>query len=265
MIPISDDNPTRIRPYVVYALIAINILVFIYDHVGATNSFGKLWNWSMVPYSVLSDVRMTPVINQVGQIIGFSEAPQVGPHPQWITIFSSMFMHSGLVHIGGNMLFLWIFGNNIEDALGHAKFIIFYLVCGVLAAATHIAVSMVGRGKYIPTVGASGAIAGVLGAYLILYPQARVRTLVLFWFVWSSVEIPALLVLGVWFVTQLTGILGTGGQVGGGVAYGAHVGGFIAGVIIILMLGGRKLTRRGPRRYYRVYDDERPYPWRKWE
>ena len=263
MIPISDDNPTRIKPYVVYALIAINVLVYIIDHVGATNAFGRLWNWSMVPYSVISDVRVVPVLNQVGQIVGFSKAPEVGPHPQWITIFSSMFLHGGLAHIGGNMLFLWIFGNNIEDTLGHFKFILFYLACGVLAAITHIVVSFMGGSQFIPTVGASGAIAGVLGAYLILFPQARVRTLVLFWIIWHFVEIPAVFVLGVWFLTQLTGILGTGGQVGGGVAYGAHIGGFIAGVILILLVGGRRLINRRPRRYYRAYDDDQPYPWRK--
>jgi membrane associated rhomboid family serine protease len=170
-----------------------------------------------------------------------------------------MFMHGSLVHIGGNMLYLWIFGNNIEDSLGHAKFIFFYLACGAIAAIAHIILSI---HSTVPTVGASGAIAGVLGAYLILYPRQNIRTLVFLLFFWTFLEVPALFVLGVWFATQLFGLAGSGGMVGGGVAYGAHVGGFIAGVALIIMFGGRKL--RGPRRYYRrqsTYD----YTSRRWE
>lgn len=244
MIPLADENPPRTKPYVVYILIAINLAVFIYGYI---NPRVKLL--SMIPFSVMHDLRVQPLFNmQTGALAAYKELPGIGPHPQWITIFTSMFMHASLLHIAGNMLYLWIFGNNIEDALGHLKFLLFYLACGILAAASHIALSLHGPSAFIETVGASGAIAGVLGAYLYLYPGNRVQTLVLLGFFWTRVEIPAVLVLGVWFVTQLLGLGGSGGQTGGGVAYGAHMGGFLAGVILIWLLGGRSL-RRPPRRY----------------
>lgn len=143
------------------------------------------------------------------------------------------------MHIAGNMLYLWIFGNNIEDALGHVKFVLFYLAAGALAGLAHI---LSGPNSLIPTVGASGAIAGVLGAYLILYPGHTIKTLITLPFYWDYVEIPAVYVLGAWFVVQLTNIAGSGGLQGGGVAYWAHIGGFVAGVILILIMGGRKLA-----------------------
>jgi membrane associated rhomboid family serine protease len=166
-------------------------------------------------------------------------------------MFTSMFMHAGFLHIAGNMLYLWIFGNNIEDAIGHVRFLLFYLACGVLAAIAHIfvATSVLATpiSPYVQTVGASGAIAGVLGAYLWLYPRNKIRTLVPIGFFLTDMDVPAVLVLGIWFVAQF---LGLGAQAGSGVAYGAHVGGFVAGLVIILLLGGRKLAR--PRRgYYR--------------
>jgi len=259
MIPLADDNPTRTTPYVVYGLIALNVLLFLYEMAGGMRYL------SMVPWSVVNDMRVEPIVrngmllvNQFGQPVS-QKLPEIGPHPQWITIFTSMFMHSGWMHIGGNMLYLWIFGNNIEDVLGHAKFLVFYIVCGVLAAFAHIWASMHGTGAMTPTVGASGAIAGVLGAYIILYPRARIRTLVTLWFFWDYVPIPAVYVLGVWFLLQL---FGTGGQMtGGGVAYWAHVGGFIAGMILIFIFGGWSASRRR-RSYLGPYDEDRPYPWR---
>jgi membrane associated rhomboid family serine protease len=258
MIPLADENPSGKKPYVVYVLIALNVLVYIVDVLGTRvypngMRLSGLWYLSMVPYSVIHDVRVMPIFNQFGQVAAVRELPGVWPNPQWITVFTSMFMHGGLLHIGGNMLYLWIFGNNIEDAVGHAKFLLFYLACGVLAALAHIYSD---PNSVIPTVGASGAIAGVLGAYLYLYPGNRVRTLVMLGFFWDYVEVPALLVLGVWFLTQLMNLGGSGGlRGGGGVAYWAHVGGFVAGVILILLLGGRKLTRRHPpRRYYSRFE-----------
>jgi membrane associated rhomboid family serine protease len=218
-------------------------------------------------------------MDQHGRVL-FQQLAAVGPHPQWITVFTSMFMHGGLVHIGGNMLYLWIFGNNIEDALGHVKFLLFYLVCGVLAALAHvyasgglvegvtvarpaggILLSSISAG--IPTLGASGAIAGVLGAYVLLFPRSRVHTLIMLGWWWETVDIPAAFVLGVWFLLQLTGTLGTGGLVGGGVAYWAHIGGFVAGAALILILGGKKLTRRPPPR--RPWNEDKPYPFRPWK
>lgn len=254
MIPLADENPSRSKPYIVYGLIIANIIVYLINLVGPNGplGMGSLWNFSMVPYSVIHDIRVIPVANQVGQIIGFKQLPGVGPHPQWITIFTSMFMHGGLLHIGGNMLYLWIFGNNIEDALGHIKFLLFYLACGVLAAFAHI---VSGPNSIIPTVGASGAIAGVLGAYLYLFPGNSVRTLVLLGFFWTWVDLPAVLVLGVWFLTQLLGVGNSGGQLNGGVAYWAHIGGFISGIALILLLGGKSLRRPRRRSYLERYDE----------
>lgn len=238
-----------------YGLLIANVLIYVIQALGILN----LTNWSMIPYSVIHNVRVAPVANNFGQIVGFAKTPGVGLDPQWLTIFTSMFMHGSIMHLGGNMLYLWIFGNNIEDVLGHAKFFVFYIVCGVLAALAHIAFSL---GSPIPTVGASGAIAGVLGAYLLLFPNARIRTLVFIFFFVTFVEIPALIVLGFWFVLQLTGVLGPS-MPGGGIAYWAHVGGFVAGMLIIHIAGGKTLLRRR-RTYQSPYDEDRPYPFRPW-
>ncbi len=237
MIPLSDNNPTRITPYVTYIVIALNVLVYI----GELLHLQALEFWPMIPYSVIHNVQVAPYYNQLGQFAGYAQLP-----PQWLTLFTSMFMHGGFMHIAGNMLYLWIFGNNIEDALGHIKFVLFYLATGVLAGLTHI---MSGPNSLIPLVGASGAIAGVLGAYLILYPGQSIRTLITLPFYWDYVEIPAVYVLGAWFVVQLTNIAGSSGIRGGGVAYWAHVGGFVAGIVLIMIMGGRKLgnTQQGQR------------------
>lgn len=269
MIPLRDETPSYTRPYVVYGLIALNVLVFIAQKLGL---FSQL---TMIPYSVIHDLRVDLLVDhgrilldQAGNPV-IDKFPMIGPHPQWLTIFTSMFMHGSLMHIGGNMLYLWIFGNNIEDALGHVKFLVFYLLCGVLAAALHIYMSLVGSsivGPYIPTLGASGAIAGVLGAYIILYPKAKIDTLLMLGWFWDMIRIPAYYVLGVWFLLQLTGTFGTGGQVGGGVAYWAHVGGFVAGMLLILLFGGRKLATRQRRLPPQSpWNEDRPYPFRPWK
>ncbi|MHB9035208.1 MAG: rhomboid family intramembrane serine protease [Armatimonadota bacterium] len=258
MIPLADDNPTRTRPYVVYVLIVLNVLVYLYDRIGAVGPFGRLWDWSMIPNFVVSGMPITKTISVVANgVPRVLEITYTGLHPRWLTIFSSMFMHASILHIGGNMLYLWIFGNNIEDCLGHAKFLFFYLVCGVLAALGHM---MLNIHSDVPTVGASGAIAGVLGAYLVLYPKQDIRTLIFLGFFWTFVEVPALIVLGVWFVLQLSGLTGSSAA-GGGVAYGAHVGGFIAGIALIMLFGGRKLV--SGTRYYRRHSryEERPGKW----
>ena len=251
MIPLSDDNPTRGKPYILYILVIANVLVFLVDRVGAVGPFGRLWTLSMIPYSVIHDMRVVPLLSQVGQIVGARPDPGIGPHPQWITIFTSMFMHGGWLHLGGNMLYLWIFGNNIEDALGHVKFLLFYLACGAGAALLHIASD---PGSTIPTVGASGAIAGVLGAYLLLYPKARIRTLIILGYFIDYAEIPAIYVLGVWFLVQFVSGAMQPISSGGGVAYWAHVGGFVAGIVFILLLGGRRLVRQ-QRRGMEPYDE----------
>jgi len=251
MIPLADDNPTRRKPYVVYVLLALNVLVYLVDRLGARGPFGNLWDWSMVPYALVhnSPVQMAfPV--QMGNMVGQARIIYEGLQPMWLTVFSSMFMHASLTHIGGNMLYLWIFGNNIEDALGHARFLAFYLLCGVCAAGAHVFNNLAST---TPTVGASGAIAGVLGAYLVLYPGARVRTMIWLGFFVDFVAIPAVLVLGVWFVSQLLNLGGSGGLRGGGVAYWAHVGGFVAGAVGILLLGGRRKLTRSRRAFMDEY------------
>ena len=264
MIPLRDNNPTTSKPYVVYGLLALNVLAFLVQQLHLLD------NLTMIPYSVIHDVRVQfatqygrVLVDQSGQPT-LQPLPGVGPHPQWITIFTSMFMHGGFMHIGGNMLYLWIFGNNIEEALGHVKFLLFYLTCGVAAALLHIYMSLGGVSAGIPTLGASGAIAGVLGAYLVLYPHSKVDTLLMLGWFWDMIQIPAYYVLGVWFVLQLTGTFGTGGQVGGGVAYWAHVGGFVAGMGLIWVFGGRRgeQRRRPPENPWR---EDRPYPHRPWK
>ena len=255
MIPIKDKNEAATVPYVMYFIMALNIIVYIIDSTGAANEyFSRLWNWAMVPAGVISDIRPVPVLDNLGHLVGYQNNPAIGPHPQWITIFTSMFMHGGFLHIAGNMLYLWIFGNNIEDKLGHFKFLIFYLVCGVAAALSHILVASVTGNMMTPTVGASGAIAGVLGAYLILFPQAKIRTILPIFFFVTFVNLPALIVLGFWFLAQLSGIMSCGGQVGGGVAYGAHIGGFLMGMLWIHLAGKDKLLRN--RKRSTIYDSE---------
>ncbi len=230
MIPLHDENPTRITPYVTWAILALNVAVYLLQSVGggmyeAQMSLGGwMAGWTLVPFELTQG----------------RDVPTNGPslQPFWMTIFSSMFMHGGLAHIFGNMVFLVVFGNNIEDALGHARFLFFYLVCGVLAALAQV---FYNPGSIIPTLGASGAIAGVLGAYLLLFPRAMVRTLVVFGLI-TVVRIPALLLLGFWivsqFFSQITGSLSGGeGRETGGVAYLAHIGGFLAGMALIKLFG----------------------------
>ncbi len=250
MIPLHDDQPTRTFPIVTILLIALNVLVYAAQQTQPLDA-----SWSMVPYEITHHTDLAGVVGHLGRdgAVQFYQLPPgaqvtlrardiyyaASPHPLWLTIFTSMFMHANLLHIGGNMLYLWIFGNNIEDALGKVRFLLFYLVCGVLASAAQIAV---GPNSVIPNVGASGAIAGVLGAYLILYPNARVLSIVPL-FVMFLANIRAVWVLLFWIGLQLyQGFAGLGMQRGGGGAYFAHIGGFFAGMLLISLLGGRSLA-----------------------
>ncbi|HEU5439268.1 MAG TPA: rhomboid family intramembrane serine protease [Ktedonobacterales bacterium] len=221
MLPIGDNpGPRRRIPYVNYALIAINVVVFILEVVE-----GPCFQvaYSQIPAALLS--------GQPAQIQG---CPYGQPSPVWVTLFTSMFMHASLLHIGGNMLYLWIFGDNVEDRLGHLGYLIFYLFCGLAADAAQIAID---PSSTVPNLGASGAIAGVLAAYLVFYPGSRVRTLVFLGFFVTMTDLSALIVIGVWFVLQLVSGLGSLGAVQqGGVAYFAHIGGFVAGLVIALLL-----------------------------
>ncbi len=212
MFPIGDDNTSRRTvPVVTYALIAINVLFFLVELI-AGDAF--IETWAFVPTRFLAS-----------------------PGGDFITIFTSMFMHGGWLHIGGNMLYLWIFGDNIEDRFGHLRYLVFYLVCGVAATFAQMAFSM---GSSIPNLGASGAIAGVLGAYVLLFPQRRVTVMVGV----GVTRMPALIVIGLWFVLQLFSGIGSIAATAdtGGVAYMAHVGGFIAGFVLAFLLRGNRVA-----------------------
>lgn len=184
------------------------------------------------------------------EVVTGRQVPPYAPvHPAWLTIFTSMFMHGGLLHIGSNMLYLAIFGNNVEDRLGHFRFFIFYMACGFLAAVAHI---LSAPFSPVPTLGASGAVAGVLGAYFLLYPHARVTCLVFLFFFVTTIQLPAVIVLGFWIIGQiLSASSGAGMQVGGGIAYWAHIGGFFAGMLLISAMAPSRAQAR--RRYDRRY------------
>lgn len=237
--PIGDDNSDRtITPYVNYTLIAINLLVFIFlQGLGSNESF--TYAFSAVPYEILNGEDITrPLRIDAYNIINH----QPTPGPVYLTLLTSMFMHGGIAHIFGNMLYLWIFGDNLEDALGHVRYLAFYLVCGVLASLAHIFTSMSGLNSVIPSLGASGAIAGVLGGYILLFPRRRVQAIVLRGLI---TEIPAVLAIGIWILFQFIGGFTT--AEGGGVAYGAHIGGFIAGLALIkLFAAGRERSNIPP-------------------
>jgi membrane associated rhomboid family serine protease len=235
VLPLYDDNSDRrIIPYVNYSLIAINVFVFVVlQNMGADNSWFTQ-AFSTVPVEIVTGQGIDGVVtitnpvtgDQVGEIV-----LQKPPVPVYFTLLTSMFMHGGWAHLLGNMLFLWIFGDNVEDYLGSLKYLFFYLLCGVLASLAHVGVTYAtGADPRIPCLGASGAISGVLGAYLILFPQKQV-TVILFRFL---TQVPAYVAIGMWFVLQIIQSLGAlGGEKGGGVAYGAHIGGFIAGMVLV--------------------------------
>ena len=211
MLPVGDRNPRRIVPWLTYLLIAIN---FIFFYLELTHGDAFIIRWSFIPQRFL--------------------AHPLGDLP---TLFTSMFMHAGWMHILGNMLYLWIFGDNVEDQFGHFKFLIFYLICGLAATLAQMAFNMDSR---VPNLGASGAIAGVLGAYIIMFPRARVRVLMGFF----VVPVPALVVIGLWIVLQLFyGVGSLGSVTEDSVAYMAHIGGFLMGLILTLLFRSRRKRR----------------------
>lgn len=209
--PLSDDNPTDQRPWVSYLLFVACVLVFGWQLSLGSGQGEAILAFGMVP----------------ARLFGFESAYAL-PYavPGWMTIISSMFMHGGFMHLAGNMLYLWIFSDNVEDSIGRGKFIIFYLLCGLAAA---LAQALVDVQSLTPMIGASGAIAGVLGGYLLLHPRANVRCIVGFFIFFKTINIPAFLVLGLWIGLQFLNL----GQTGSGVAYLAHIGGFIAGMVLI--------------------------------
>ena len=233
MIPLGDDNSMRRTvPVVTYALLALNVFVFIFfQGLGQNEAFTM--SFSTVPEEIATgnDI-VTPSREVVHPATGEPIIlPGLGetPIPVYWTILTSMFMHGGLMHLLGNMLYLWIFGDNVEDRLGHLRFLIFYLICGVVASLTHVLVNLSGENALVPSLGASGAISGVLGAYWVLFPRSRVRVAMGYFIS----DVPALIVIGLWFVFQILGGLGSATGGGAGVAFGAHIGGFIAGLILV--------------------------------
>jgi membrane associated rhomboid family serine protease len=226
VVPLRDDNPIRITPYLTYALIAINVVVFLHELRLDSQELEQFF----VLYGVVPrHLTVSLSSGDVNQIL-----------PELLTLVSSQFLHGGFLHLGGNMLFLWVFGNNIEDQLGRVKYLIFYLGCGILAALTQWFFSMQSE---VPAIGASGAIAGVMGAYILRFPKAQVLTLIPIGFFITTIRIPAVFFLGFWFVQQaFYGIASLQapaniGMEGGGIAYWAHAGGFAFGAILGPLLG----------------------------
>jgi membrane associated rhomboid family serine protease len=226
MIPLRDDNPVRSRPVVTIAIIVLCTLVF-------------LWQLTLSP----------EVGQQVAYLLGFIPSLLLGNarlQGQWIpasaTIVTAMFLHGSVLHLAGNMLYLWIFGDNIEDRLGRGRFVLFYRLCGVVAA---LGQAVADPDSRVPMIGASGAISGVLGAYLVLYPRAKVLVLLPLLFIFYTVRVPALVVLGLWFVGQLLSSLAAPPGSGGGVAFAAHVGGFVAGVFLVRVFLRERRRPRG--------------------
>jgi membrane associated rhomboid family serine protease len=233
MLPLKDDIPSRTTPFITVGLIALNVLVFLYQislQVSGDAQGGRAIEAFVLEFGAVPC-----------RLSGLCTSAEAFPHP-FVTVVTSMFVHGGLLHVGGNMLYLWIFGDNVEDALGHVRFLLFYLLSGIIAATVETAVNPTSP---VPMIGASGAVSGVLGAYLVLFPYATVLTLVTFVFFFRLLRIPAILVLGLWFVVQFFNGLGSFHTSGGeaGVAWFAHIGGFVAGIALLLIVRPRRVAR----------------------
>jgi membrane associated rhomboid family serine protease len=225
MIPLKDDNPTSIQPVITLSIIGLCVLVF-------------LWQLSLSPEGGRAAVYALGLIPAV--LSGNAELPpQLVWVPSSLTVFTSMFLHGGFLHLAGNMLYLWIFADNVEDSMGHGRFILFYALCGVAAALAQAAPEL---GSTIPMIGASGAVSGILGAYVLLYPHARILVVVPLVVILYTLRLRAIVVLGIWFAIQLMSSLAAP-AVGGGVAFRAHLGGFIAGVLFIRLFAKRQPAR----------------------
>ncbi len=219
MIPIRDRNPSGTFPYITIGIIVVNVIIFLYEF-SLGSELGKfIMKFGVVPLKVSY----------------YSQASDLTFINTFFPFISSMFLHGGFIHLIGNMWFLWIFGDNIEDKLGHFKYLAFYFICGIIASSVHV---FFNSQSNVPCIGASGSIAGVLGAYMITFPHARVVTVIPLWFIWPVIELPAMVVLGFWFVIQFfNGAVSiTASTSGAGVAWWAHIGGFAAGVIILYII-----------------------------
>ncbi|MGH6923541.1 MAG: rhomboid family intramembrane serine protease [Propylenella sp.] len=244
MFPISDDNPRRhLTPYVNFTIIGACVLVFLWQAtLGEQGSELAFYRLGMIPARLLEGKELQPDFALV---------------PAWATVFTSMFLHGGWLHLGGNMLYLWIFGDNIEDSMGHGRYLTFYLLSGVAAA---LAQGWTDPSSTIPMVGASGAISGVLGAYIVLHPGATVRVLIFLGFFVTVTHIPAVIVLGVWFGLQLlSGLAPSTGEAG--VAFWAHIGGFVAGIALVPFFKRRAVPMLERPRHRAFQMERRRGPW----
>jgi membrane associated rhomboid family serine protease len=241
MFPYKDDNPTERPSVITVALIIANALAFILvQGAGASGPLARsVCHLGLIPGEILQSVRPGSGVELAPGVVCVVDAV-----PKYWTVLTSMFMHGGWFHLIGNMLFLWVFGNNIEDAMGHGKFLIFYLLCGVAAAGTQ---TLVSSHSVVPMVGASGAISGVLGAYILLYPRVRVHTLIILPIYITTVALPAYVMLGYWALLQILSGLGSLSEIEkGGVAFFAHVGGFVTGLILVRLFVSDDVLRRRP-------------------
>ncbi len=232
MFPIRDDNPQLLTPYATYGIVALNVVAWIFAQ-GLGNEPGlsaSICNFGLIPGELLRQVSSSLSMCVIGE-------------PTWYTTVTSMFMHGGWMHILGNMWFLWIFGNNVEDAMGSWRFVCFYLLCGLAAAAAQVAAD---PSSNIPMVGASGAIGGVMGAYILLYPRVRVHMLFVLVVYVTTFAVPAWLMLGYWLLLQIVSGVSTFGNEGGGVAFWAHIGGFVGGAILVYLFRDNELLARHP-------------------
>ena len=241
MFPYKDDNPTVLPPYLTIGLVALNVLAWVFvQGMGTPAALARsVCDLGLVPGELLGTAPAGTAVP-----LGPGVSCVIDPAPSYVTVLTSMFMHGGWLHLIGNMWFLWIFGNNIEDAMGHVKFVVFYLICGVGAAAAQI---IVDPDAVIPMVGASGAISGVLGGYVVLYPRARIHTIIPFGFYATRVMLPAYAMLGIWIVLQiLGGVMSASQAQKGGVAFMAHIGGFVAGMALVKLFetGEHRVRRR---------------------
>lgn len=228
MIPLHDKNPTYSRPVVTLALVGINALIFLLELLlGETGQQRLFFTLGMVP----------------ARVSLFPASPEVSAVDAFLPLLTSMFLHGGFLHIIGNMWFLWVFGDNIEDRMGHGRFVLFYLLCGVLAGLTHVVMNW---NSMVPAIGASGAVSGIMGAYLMLFPGSRVVTLVTLGWYWFRTELPAYVMILYWFVIQLISgglSLAAGSAEGGGVAWWAHIGGFVAGAVFVWLFRRQERPR----------------------
>ncbi|MFH1516131.1 MAG: rhomboid family intramembrane serine protease [bacterium] len=266
-IPLRDDNPSYSFPFVTMILIVVNVFIYLASGLtGATEFVRNLYTFGFIPAELFHGEVVTQIPSEYLKLIMAEgdSIPKLGTMPAFLTIFTGMFMHGSFFHLLGNMWFLWLFGDNIEDRMGALKFFLFYILTGFIAAIAH---GLTATNSIVPAIGASGAISGVIGAYIILFPNAKIHTL-FFYFLITTIRIPAYIFLGFWFIGQvLSGFYSLGVQ-GAGIAFFAHIGGFIAGVILVKLFAKRNVIQlRMPREQFYIdswkqYDEDYDDHWR---